>query len=365
MGTAAAVCRRGPRLVSIAALRGRSHEACREAWLDTGRIPHRSTHRHGTNISTSEARRRRRRHPPLPRPFSGRGARRHETAHRGDTVARAGDRHGSVARRAARDGSEAGALLGRPSTTGASARRSSTLCRNSSPRSMASTFISFTCVRNIANALPMIVTHGWPGSIIEQLKIIDPLTNPTAHGGSASDAFDVVIPSLPGYGFSGKPTRARLGSHSHRTGMDRVDEAPRIHTIRGAGRRLGECGHGTDGSAGGSGVDRDPHQHACHGARPTSTRRLLPARRRHQASQPTKNTRMNSSRSSTSTAWATPRRWRTARRRSTGSGIRRSAWPPGCSTTTRAAWRSSRGSLTVRVRGSRETTFSTTSRSTG
>jgi pimeloyl-ACP methyl ester carboxylesterase len=55
------------------------------------------------------------------------------------------------------------------------------------------------------NALPVIVTHGWPGSIIEQLKIIDPLTNPTAHGGSASDAFDVVIPSLPGHGFSGKP----------------------------------------------------------------------------------------------------------------------------------------------------------------
>jgi pimeloyl-ACP methyl ester carboxylesterase len=56
------------------------------------------------------------------------------------------------------------------------------------------------------NALPIIVTHGWPGSIIEQLKIIDPLTNPTAHGGKASDSFDVVIPSLPGYGFSGKPT---------------------------------------------------------------------------------------------------------------------------------------------------------------
>ncbi len=56
------------------------------------------------------------------------------------------------------------------------------------------------------NALPLIVTHGWPGSIIEQMKIIDPLTNPTAHGGSASDAFHLVIPSLPGYGFSGKPT---------------------------------------------------------------------------------------------------------------------------------------------------------------
>jgi pimeloyl-ACP methyl ester carboxylesterase len=57
-----------------------------------------------------------------------------------------------------------------------------------------------------ADALPLIVTHGWPGSIIEQLKIIEPLTNPTAHGGSAADAFDLVIPSLPGYGFSAKPT---------------------------------------------------------------------------------------------------------------------------------------------------------------
>jgi pimeloyl-ACP methyl ester carboxylesterase len=56
------------------------------------------------------------------------------------------------------------------------------------------------------NALPLIVTHGWPGSIIEQMKIIDPLTNPTEHGGSASDAFHLVIPSMPGYGYSGKPT---------------------------------------------------------------------------------------------------------------------------------------------------------------
>jgi pimeloyl-ACP methyl ester carboxylesterase len=56
------------------------------------------------------------------------------------------------------------------------------------------------------HALPVIVTHGWPGSILEQLKIIDPLTNPTAHGGTAADAFHVVIPSIPGFGFSGKPT---------------------------------------------------------------------------------------------------------------------------------------------------------------
>jgi pimeloyl-ACP methyl ester carboxylesterase len=61
------------------------------------------------------------------------------------------------------------------------------------------------------NALPLIVTHGWPGSVIEQLKIVDPLTNPTAHGGSASDAFHLVIPSLPGYGFSARPTASGWG----------------------------------------------------------------------------------------------------------------------------------------------------------
>jgi pimeloyl-ACP methyl ester carboxylesterase len=67
--------------------------------------------------------------------------------------------------------------------------------------------IHFIHVRSAhENALPMIVTHGWPGSIIEQMKIIEPLTNPTAHGGTAADAFHLVIPSLPGYGFSGKPT---------------------------------------------------------------------------------------------------------------------------------------------------------------
>ena len=70
------------------------------------------------------------------------------------------------------------------------------------------------------------MTHGWPGSIIEQLKIIDPLTNPTAHGGSASDAFHLVIPSLPGYGFSGKPAEtgwdpARIGRATEITSEDR------------------------------------------------------------------------------------------------------------------------------------------------
>ncbi len=61
------------------------------------------------------------------------------------------------------------------------------------------------------DALPLIVCHGWPGSIIEQLKIIEPLTNPTAHGGQASDAFHVIIPSMPGYGYSGKPSTTGWG----------------------------------------------------------------------------------------------------------------------------------------------------------
>src|SRR5262245_22928725 len=61
------------------------------------------------------------------------------------------------------------------------------------------------------NALPIIITHGWPGSIVEQLKLIEPLTNPTAHGGDVADAFHVVIPSMPGYGFSGKPTGTGWG----------------------------------------------------------------------------------------------------------------------------------------------------------
>ena len=72
--------------------------------------------------------------------------------------------------------------------------------------------IHFVHVRsNHEDALPLIVTHGWPGSIIEQLKIIDPLVDPTAHGATAADAFHVVIPSMPGYGFSGKPTETGWG----------------------------------------------------------------------------------------------------------------------------------------------------------
>ena len=123
-----------------------------------------------------------------------------------DKVAGTGNGHGCIARRAARDDSGARAILGRQNTTGASVEAR----LNALPQFITEIDgldIHFIHVRSKhENALPLIVTHGWPGSITEQLKIIDPLTNPTAHGGSASDAFDVVIPSMPGYGFSGKPT---------------------------------------------------------------------------------------------------------------------------------------------------------------
>ena len=75
------------------------------------------------------------------------------------------------------------------------------------------------------NALPLIITHGWPGSVIELLETIGPLTDPTAHGGSAEDAFDLVIPSLPGYGFSDQPTE--LGWDPSRTAPSYVPCSPR------------------------------------------------------------------------------------------------------------------------------------------
>ena len=72
--------------------------------------------------------------------------------------------------------------------------------------------------------MPIIVTHGWPGSVIEQLKIIGPLTDPEGHGAAAGDAFDVVIPSLPGHGFSGTPTTTGW-IHPHRASVDDPDGA--------------------------------------------------------------------------------------------------------------------------------------------
>ena len=112
---------------------------------------------------------------------------------------------GCIARRAARDDAETRALLGDrvrlAQDRGETERPAAVHHRD---RWAGHSFHSRSF--ETRNALPLIVTHGWPGSVIEQMKIIDPLTNPTAHGGTASDAFHLVIPSMPGYGYSGKPT---------------------------------------------------------------------------------------------------------------------------------------------------------------
>src|ERR1700739_578950 len=95
-----------------------------------------------------------------------------------------------------------------------------------------------------AHAFPLIITHGWPGSIVEFHKVIEPLTNPTAHGGQAEDAFHVVCPSLPGYGFSGKPTSTGWG-------VGKVAEA--WETLM---TRLGYDRYGAQGGDGGAAVTR-------------------------------------------------------------------------------------------------------------
>ena len=131
------------------------------------------------------------------------------------------------------------------------------------------------------NALPLIITHGWPGSVIEMLNVVGPLTDPTAHGGDAADAFDVVVPSMPGYGFSGKPTATGWGpvhiadawiALMRRLGYTRFvaqggDWGAQITDVMGA--------EGTAGAA------RHPLQHARHGAGPDARfERLGPATRR-------------------------------------------------------------------------------------
>ena len=178
-----------------------------------------------------------------------------------------------------------------------------------------------------ANALPVIITHGWPGSIIEQLKVIDPLTDPTASGGNAADSFDVVIPSLPGYGFSGKPTTI---------GWDPQHIASAWAVLM---NRLGYTRYIAQGGDWGNAVteqmalQQPPGLIAVHTNMPATVpddvAKTLPggppppglsADEKYAWDQPT---------SSTGMASATPRRWRTVLRRFTASPIHRSGWPPG------------------------------------
>ena len=108
-------------------------------------------------------------------------------------------------------------------------------------------------------AMPLIITHGWPGSVVEFHKVIEPLTDPTAHGGNAADAFHVVCPSLPGFGFSAQADDDRLGRRSHRVKLGGADGSPWICALWRAGRRLGIGGHDRDRRAGCRTLRRHSH----------------------------------------------------------------------------------------------------------
>ena len=141
-------------------------------------------------------------------------------------------------------------LAGR-ATTGARARRASMRSR-SSGREIDGLDIHFLHVRSPhEDALPLVLTHGWPGSIVEFRKVIGPLTDPAAHGGDPADAFHVVCPSLPGFGFSGKPARAGWG-------VERIADAwDELMT------RLGYARYGAQGGDWGSGVTHSARHPAC------------------------------------------------------------------------------------------------------
>ena len=181
------------------------------------------------------------------------------------------------------------------------------------------------------DALPLIMTHGWPGSVIELLETIGPLTDPTAHGGSAEDAFHLVLPSIARLRLLRRADRARLGRRPHRArAWAELMQPPRLHPLRRPGRRRGRPRHRPDGPPGGRGFGRLPPEPARGGARDRrSTARRNPNRNAQRATR---------SRRSGKTASATSSRWRRGRRRSaTPCWIHRSGWRPGCSITTRTA----------------------------
>ena len=253
----------------------------------------------------------RRRHPPLQGPLFGRGARRPEAPRRGDAVAGQGDR-----RRRSRRACQLATMqkLARYWATDYDWRKCEAKL-NALPNFVTEIDgldIHFIHVRSKhPNALPIIITHGWPGSIIEQLKIIDPLTNPTAHGGTAADAFDVVIPSLPGYGLL-RPTRRRPAGTPIRiaTRVGDADEAPRLHEVRRAGRRLGQRRLGDHGSP--------AARRSCSASTPTWRPPCRPRSSRPLASNEPPPADLSADErkacdswtTSTRTAWATPTRWR-------------------------------------------------------
>jgi pimeloyl-ACP methyl ester carboxylesterase len=208
------------------------------------------------------------------------------------------------------------------------------------------------------DALPLIMTHGWPGSVIELLETVGPLTDPTAHGGNASDAFHLVLPSLPGYGFSAVPTE--LGWFAGRFAQAWGKLMP----------RLGYTRYVAQGGDVGAAVTDAMGRQAPEGLVGIHTNLFVPglaggaSRRTPTRNAPRSSRGLRSGRPASATSLSRPRG---LRRSGTPCWIHRSPWRPGCSITTPTPiTRSPAPSLTASPRGiSPETTSSTTSRCTG
>ena len=209
-----------------------------------------------------------------------------------------------------------------------------------------------------ADALPLIMTHGWPGSVIEMLEAVGPLTDPLAHGGRPEDAFDLVLPSIPGYGFSAEPTE--IGWHSGRVAQA---WAELMH-------RLGYTHYVAQGGDQGAAVTDAMGRQAPEGLLGIHMNLLVPAlvgtasRRDPRRNAPRRRRSPHSGRAASATSWSRPPG---PRRSATPCWTHPSPWRPGCSTTTRTATtRSPAPSSTSSRRAiSPGTTSSTTSRCTG
>ena len=202
--------------------------------------------------------------------------------------------------------SASSSLRGAPTSTGAPRRRGST----SSPHfrtTIDGQSIHFVHARSPhADAFPLLLTHGWPGSIVEFVDVIPSLTHPEGHGGGAADAFHVVAPSLPGYGFSEPDTCPRLGRPARRARVHGADAPPRLRTLRRAGRRLGRPGRHEDRCARSGALRGDPRQHADRG---TSRRIRAAVGRRQGRAGGVRNSSSARNPATRSSSRPNPRRW--------------------------------------------------------
>ena len=217
------------------------------------------------------------RDPPLPGQVFRRAARRAAPPRRRDTLALHGARRRPLAGRAAGD-AQALAGTGRPSTTGAGSRRK----LNALPQfttEIDGVDIHFIHVRSPhQDALPLIMTHGWPGSVIELLETVGPLTDPTAHGGRAEDAFHLVLPSIPGYGFSGQPTEIGWSPARVAQAWAELMAPSRLRPLCRPRRRPWRRRHRQHGPPGTRGAARHPHEPARPGAGRRRRSRRTPTR---------------------------------------------------------------------------------------